>query len=108
MNQRLLIALLVLKWLVILAILGWVMWRCLKRTEDDRLISKWIATALLLPIAVFVMISTGPFVGVPAAAFLAVLLGAMWAPNIGGFLAASFMSIFDGGITEADSAAVYS
>ncbi|MEO8428760.1 MAG: tetratricopeptide repeat protein [Verrucomicrobiota bacterium] len=108
MNQQNLTALLVLKWLVILVILGWVMWRCLKRSEDDRLISKWIATVIVLPVAVFVMISTGPFIGVPVAAFLAIILGAMWAPNIGGFMAASFTSIFDGGMTEVDSAPFYS
>ena len=108
MNQRILVALLALKWLVILAILGWVMWRCLKRTEDDRLIPKWIATALIAPIAVFVMISNGPFIGVPAAALLAIILGAMWAPNIGEFVAASLTSMFDGGIREVDATPFYS
>src|SRR4026207_77164 len=106
MNQRILIALLALKWLAILAILGWVMWRCLKRTEDDRLISKWIATVLVLPIAVFVMISTGPFIGVPVAALLAIILGAMWAPNIGEFMAGSFTSMFVGGVRGGDGGAL--
>ena len=108
MNQRIQIALLGLKWLIILAILGWVMWRCLKRTEDERLMTKWVATVLMLPIAVFVMVSTGPFIGVPLAAFMAIMLGAMWAPNIGGILAGSFTSLFDGGMTEVDSAPFYS
>ncbi|MBI3413864.1 MAG: hypothetical protein HY043_00880 [Verrucomicrobia bacterium] len=97
-----------LKWLVIFALIGWVGWRALKNTEDDRLISKWIITAAVLPVAVWIMISTGPFFGVPMAAACGVILGVMWAPNVGGILAIPFTSLFDGGGTEIEPAPFYS
>lgn len=98
----------VAKWSIILAIVGWVGWRALKNTEDDRLISKWIITAVALPAAVWMMISTHPIFGVPFAACCGILLGVIWAPNVAGIFSQPLTSLFDGGNTEVEPAPLYS
>lgn len=98
----------VLKWLIIAAILGGMLWRFLKRSEDDRLISKWIITAVLFPIAVMLMLSINPFLGVPLAACTAVLIGAMWAPNLGELFAKPFTSMYSGGDAQLEPQPLYS
>lgn len=90
-----------------IGIIGWFMWGCLKRSEDPvRLIVKWVVSALLF---VFLLKSaTAGVFGAIAAAIVGVILGIIWAPNLGAMLAKPLTSFYDGGDQEIEPAPLYS
>jgi len=95
----------VLKWLLVLGILAWVLWRRLRQSEDEprELVRKWIITALLgglvLVVVVFVLLQNA-FAGVGLIALFGIAIGILWAPNVGRFIAKPLTSGYDGGDQE--------
>lgn len=91
----------------VLCVISWGLWRVLARSEDPaRLLVKWVVTVILAGLIVW-SAKLGPF-GVPAVAVLGVILGIMWAPNLGAMLASPLTSLFDGGGREIEPAPLYS
>lgn len=88
-------------------LIGWAMWGSLKRSEDPtRLIVKWIVSGLLF---VFLLRSASAgVVGVLVALILGIILGIIWAPNLGELLAKPLTSLFDGGDREPELVPLYS
>jgi tetratricopeptide (TPR) repeat protein len=90
-----------------LGALGWVMWRCLRRSEEpERLIIKWIVTALLLPV-IWKAGQTGtaaPIFG----AVIGLILAITWRHSITAMVARPFVNLFTGGETPPDPAPFYS
>jgi tetratricopeptide (TPR) repeat protein len=104
MTQFWFVAFLAVKWLGLAALVAWFMVRCLKRTQDERLISKWIITAALIPVIVTVIFTGLPLFAVP----VGVIIGLMWAPNLGRLLASPLTDAFDGGDVELEPQPFYS
>jgi hypothetical protein len=104
-------------WILMLALvlagLGWVMARALKRSDDPtRLVVKWGVTALLAG-ALFWVLSSGPSVGgafgVPfLCVLLGVLLSLLWAPSVAVMFSRPITALFDGGLEEAKPQPLYS
>lgn len=88
----------------------WLLWRWLKRTEDDpaRLVLKWLATLALPVFLIWVGFKIHPIAAVVLGAFFGVFLGIWWTPNIGRFLAGSITNEFDGGQEEVEPRPFYS
>src|SRR5687767_1764416 len=103
---------------LITALIVWLMVRAWKRTEDDRLLSKWILSAAVFAFILFFVIPTvakmesdayfAAFVGIPAAAVAGILLAMIWGSNIGSMLARPLMDIFDGGDAQLEPQPFYS
>ncbi len=93
---------------VFVALAIWVMSRWLKRSKDDSgvLITKWIATALVL----FVYYATAGdgLPGLMVAVFCGGVLAVMWTGNICNFFAKPLGDLFDGGGDVADPGPFYS
>lgn len=85
----------------------WLGWRFLKKSYDPgKLLVKWIMTGLGLTILLWVA-NTG-IIAVLVAAVLGIILGIMWAPNLGAMLAAPLTSFYDGGDIEPEARPFYS
>ena len=97
-----------------LALLGWLMARSLKRSDDPtKLVVKWIATFLVGGALVVVLGGWGPSVGsaivMPITCVLfGIILTFIWAPSIGTMLSRPLTSMFDGGFEEAEPEPLYS
>lgn len=96
-------------------VVAWVMWRWLKKSEDEpeRLISKWIISAVVLGITYY-MVRGGAnnqadaFILPISGAVCGVLLAVIWGQNIGSAVARVLGDIFTGGDTPPDPEAFYS
>ncbi|MEK7686629.1 MAG: tetratricopeptide repeat protein [Verrucomicrobiota bacterium] len=107
--------------LIALLGIGWFLFRLLQRSEDPaRLLFKWILSAVIVAgTAVFLVKVGGLGSGGSAAdfgvAFLiagtsaacGLVLGIIWAPNIGAMVAKPFVSMFDGGDVEVEARPFY-
>lgn len=100
-----------LKWVVILALVGWGLWRLIQRSEDPvRLIVKLVITAGFLAGFVVLLVqseSLGIMV-VPFGAVCGIGLAITWASSIGALLASPISSAFDGGDQEIEPQPFYS
>jgi tetratricopeptide (TPR) repeat protein len=91
-----------------LSVIGWFMVRCLKRSDDPaRLIFKWVLTAGLIGVVIWVvgpMVAGGDyaaaFVGVPMCAVVGLSLTIIWRHNLAGMIAKPFGDLYDGGSVE--------
>jgi len=94
---------------VVLAIVGWVMFRWLKRSKDDPgwLITKWVITVMLIIIMAFAVRFAG-IGGLFIIVACAVILSIIWTPNIGALMAKPLTSMFDGGDEEPEPRPIYS
>lgn len=96
-------------------IAGWVVWKTIIKSEDPgRVAYKWVASGVILCILVYGATKlgkfgyAGAFGGPIIAAAFGVLLGALWAPHIGGLIAKPFTSFYDGGEAEPELRPFYS
>jgi tetratricopeptide (TPR) repeat protein len=87
-------------------IAGVIIWRCVKTTEDERLVRKLIITAVLLPIIAFSVL-TGILGAILAPAF-GVVLAILWAPNLGELLVKPLTNALDGGGAPMEAVPFYS
>jgi tetratricopeptide (TPR) repeat protein len=92
---------------IIVSFLGWVLVRCLKRSDDPaRLIFKWILTVPVLYYLFFhvVPMATQPDISAVAGVLLATVCGLVltiiWRHNLAELVAKPFTSIYDGGSLE--------
>ena len=101
--------------LAVAAIVGGLIWRSIRRSEDPaRLLFKWIVTLVLAGGFVAVIAGFGgpswasafvlPFLCVA----LGVVMSLLWAPHIATAFAKPFTSLFDGGDREPDPQPLYS
>ena len=101
---------------IVLALIGWVMWRWLKKSDDPgELLVKWGISAVILAILIFVVAPivakggyVGAFVGIPATATCGLGLAIVWRKNIAMLVANPIGALYDGGNAEADPQAFYS
>lgn len=101
--------------LVCFTVAGWLMYRWLKRSEDDpgRLISKWVISAVIIGGTVYVVRGTGggmeaAFIIPVAGAVCGVVLAIVWGQNIGAWVAKPFEGFFTGGGTPPEPTPFYS
>lgn len=105
-----------LEWVFFGATVAWVLYRWIATSRDTpfRLVSKWIASGIII---YFVARNLGPglpgagygaFLLVPLLAVCGLLLAIIWAPNIANFFAKPFGSLYDGGNAEVEARPVYS
>src|SRR2546427_8982534 len=82
--------------LIFVGLLGWWMYRSLRRSEEPvRLIVKWIITALMAP-AIFLAGGAGPY-GIIFALVIAAVLVITWGRSICAVAAPPFENMFTGG-----------
>lgn len=85
----------------------WIVFRMLGRSEDPiRLAVKWIVTVF----AAYGLVQAarmGPF-GLMVGIVLGLIVGVMWAPNLGGLISKPLESLYDGGNQEIEEAPLYS
>jgi len=105
---------------VMLAGVGWMLWRTLKRTEDPpRLLFKWMLTAVGLVLLFRLSRGLAAAVGGGAdiggaffyaisAAILGLFFAIIWRHNITMMIAKPFGSLYDGGTEEAEPKPAYS
>jgi len=109
--------------LVVLAVAGWLLIRALKKSEDPaRLLFKWVVSAVVAG-GTILFIRTmkgagggGGMVGgfgvaaiiAGTAALCGIILGLIWAPEIGAFVAKPISNLFDGGDQEIEPQPLYS
>jgi outer membrane protein assembly factor BamD (BamD/ComL family) len=106
--------------IVFIALVAWVLWRWLKKTDDPGLlIFKWVLSAIGL-VGVFAVgrylnnaIGRGvdygaAFFGAGCAAGLGVYFAALWRHEIAGLVARPVGALYDGGSAELDPQAYYS
>lgn len=101
---------------VCVGLVGWVMWRCLKKSEDPaKLIFKWILTGLVLGVMFWKVIPIvaaggfgGAFVGIPATAVCGLALAIIWRRSIAGYVAEPLGALYDGGDAEVEPQPYYS
>ncbi|MGV3773979.1 MAG: tetratricopeptide repeat protein [Verrucomicrobiales bacterium] len=85
------------------AIVLWVMWKSLKKTDDaGRLVTKWVFSAILFGMLIYVGATTeagwgGAFIIPIFGAVIGVILGITWAPNIAAIVASPLMGLYEGG-----------
>src|SRR5437899_12826352 len=97
----------VLSLLIVLGILGWWMYRSLRRSEEPvGLIAKRVITALMIP-AIFFAAGTGVFMPI-FGAIIGVVMAVVWARSIAGAFARPFVNLFTGGETPPDPQPYYS
>ena len=97
----------VLAALIFVGLLGWWMYRSLRRSEEPvRLIVKWIITALMAP-AIFLAGGAGPY-GIIFALVIAAVLVITWGRSICAVAARPFENLFTGGDVPPDPQPFYS
>src|ERR1051326_2823901 len=93
--------------LVFVGLLGWWMYRSLRRSEEPvGLIVKWVITALMLP-ALMLAGGAGAY-GVIFALIIGLVLAITWATSIAGAVARPFENLFTGGDVPPDPQPFYS
>jgi tetratricopeptide (TPR) repeat protein len=100
---------------VFVGVVGWLFWRWFRGSEEPlRLVWKWGITAFLLGVLVVklipAMLSSG-YAGAFLMIFVAVIgiiIGCLWAPDVGEWFSKFFTGLYDGGATEPDPQALYS
>jgi hypothetical protein len=94
------------------AIVGWVGWRSLKKTEEPGLlIFKWIVSAFMCWVTLFKVAPvalSNPFIGIPLVAACGIVFAIIWRESIIGIIAKPFTSAYDGGDTAAEPRPFYS
>ena len=101
---------------IFMGLIGWMMWRSLKKSEDPaRLIFKWLLTGLVLGVMFLKVIPIvarggfeGAFVGIPATAVCGLALAIIWRHSLASLVAKPFATLYDGGDAEVDPQAYYS
>lgn len=104
----------IIQWILLAALLGftaWLGWRSFQRSEKRaKLVGKWVVSALLIWFALFILaphVESGlVFLLVPLLAACGVLLGVIWAPELGEFVSRPLESLFFGG-ESSDEKALY-
>jgi tetratricopeptide (TPR) repeat protein len=99
-----------------LGLIGWVMWRCLKRSkEPGQLITKWVLTLVVFTWMIWKVIPMvarggyeGAFMGIPLTAASGLILAIIWRHSIAGIIAKPFAALYDGGDAEVEPQAYYS
>jgi tetratricopeptide (TPR) repeat protein len=91
----------------------WTLYRWLSGSEEPRrLIIKWIATLIFIGLIALIVRGGASYqraFAVPATvALIGIIIGAIWAPNVGEWFAKPFTSLFDGGDEEIEPAPLYS
>jgi len=100
--------------LVFIALVGWVLWRTLKQTEDPaKLLFKWVLTLIftvgILGYAAWIGFDNSAAVTVPFACVIyCVAMSLLWAPHLGAMLARPLAAMYDGGSAEPDPEPLYS
>ena len=92
------------------AVVGWVFWRLLKRSDDPaKALFYWILTGLILfgLAATAVGVGQSPILPGVAAVF-GIVLAIIWAPRLGSGVASLFTGLYDGGSQSADPTPLYS
>lgn len=95
--------------LATLAVLGWLLYRSLKRSENPpKLLFKWIVTVFVLGAAAF--LSRGPVTPtlLPLILVAAACITILWGASIGAIIAKPFTMIYDGGNEEIEPRPFYS
>jgi len=93
--------------LTFVGIIGWWMWRSLRRSEEPvGLIAKWVITAVLVP-AIFLAGGSGVYAPL-FGAVIGVMLAVVWARSIAGLVARPFENLFTGGDIPPDPQPFYS
>src|ERR1051325_11038673 len=97
------------------AVIGWLIWRTIKKSDDPpRILFKWIVTLVLVGgfVGSIVMLGGPSYFSAFTAPILCVVLGVamslLWAPHIATAFAKPLTSLFDGGDREPDPQPVYS
>lgn len=95
--------------LTFLAVMALVLMRWLRRSQDDpgRLVTKWIITAFLAPLAFAAIPLFGP-IGPLVIVFCAVVLSVLWTPNLVNATLRPFWQALDGGDEEPEPQPLYS
>jgi outer membrane protein assembly factor BamD (BamD/ComL family) len=96
-----------------ISLLGWLIWRSIKNSDDPpKLIFKWVLTFVLGGAFLFAILrSSDPIervVLVFAAVGFGVVMSIVWAPQLGSLIAQPFTSLFDGGTRAPDPEPFYS
>lgn len=100
----------------VLALIGWVLWRWLKKSDDPGgLLVKWVVSAVILSVLIFVVAPIvagggygGAFIGIPATAVCGLALAIVWRRSIANLVANPVGALYDGGSAEVDPQAYYS
>src|SRR5712691_9827688 len=93
--------------LIFFGIVGWWMWRSLRRSEEPvGLIAKWVITAVLVP-AIFLAGGAGVYAPI-LGAVIGLMLAIIWARSIAGLFARPFENLFTGGDIPPDPQPFYS
>lgn len=91
----------------------WTLYRWLTGSEEPRrLVKNWIIT-LICALGIFLILGLRPtpqraFIVPPVMVLFALVLTAVWAPNIGSMIAKPLTSLFDGGDEQVEPAPLYS
>ena len=94
--------------LVVGGIGAWVLYRSLKKSEEPvRLAYRLVITVVLVVVACWVALGSGPYAPVFVLPF-AVIVGLLWAPSFGSMLASPLTGMFDGGREVFDHGPLYS
>lgn len=105
----------IVKILAALGLVGWILWRTLKRSEDaPRLVVRWTVTTV---VGFFLLTDTMPSMAqggisavfaVLSATLLGLVLAVVWTPAITGYIGEKFGNLYDGGDIPPDPKPVYS
>jgi tetratricopeptide (TPR) repeat protein len=101
---------------VILAVVGWLGYRAIKRSiEPGKLVKKWIYTLAVLIYIAYAVVPTvaeggysAAFGGMPMAAVGGLLLAIIWGSDIGAMLSRPLENLFTGGSVEVEATPQYS
>lgn len=80
-------------------LIGWVVWRWSRRSEDPPavLIFKLVLTVVIGGAGIWCGINIFPIIGIPVAAVCGIVVGLIWGRNIGAAIASPLSSLYDGG-----------
>jgi tetratricopeptide (TPR) repeat protein len=89
----------ILSGLVFVLLIGWLIWRWSRRSEDPPgvLVIKLAVSGVLLAVAVFCIARIHPLIGVPLGAACGIVIGVLWGRNIGAWVARPLAGLYDGG-----------
>lgn len=91
----------------------WVLWRWMRKSEDEpvKLVFKWVTSAILCLGLIRYAVKAGDpisqITAILAAAVCGLILAILWAPNFTSWVAKPFMSLYDGGDLEVIPQPVY-